>query len=245
MIAFVMMVLLFVVVGLLDSADSDPAGPRRRVGRRFGGMGGQSAFGTKAGDVFTRITIGTATIWISSAPRRSKFSARAKSLQQRLGTAASEQRGDGPAGSAAGKRRRADDATRQADAGRCQSPKRRTPAGEPTGRRAVPRRRQLRPARRKPRRRVPAGDPETRGGQRRRTRRRRRGDGESSARPSDRGLGAIVLAGRRSRGVWKFQRGGSVRRATEHDRLWRGVAPERFGWPSAWKCARSTAATSS
>src|ERR1700761_3870737 len=30
----------------------------------FGGMGGQSAFGTKAGDLFTRITIVTAAIWI-------------------------------------------------------------------------------------------------------------------------------------------------------------------------------------
>ena len=30
----------------------------------LGGMGGQSAFGTKAGDLFTRITIGAATFWI-------------------------------------------------------------------------------------------------------------------------------------------------------------------------------------
>ncbi len=30
----------------------------------FGGMGGQSAFGSKAGDVFTRITVVTAAIWI-------------------------------------------------------------------------------------------------------------------------------------------------------------------------------------
>jgi len=30
----------------------------------FGGMGGQSAFGTKAGDLFTRITIGVASAWI-------------------------------------------------------------------------------------------------------------------------------------------------------------------------------------
>jgi preprotein translocase subunit SecG len=30
----------------------------------FGGMGGQSAFGTKAGDVFTRVTIITALVWI-------------------------------------------------------------------------------------------------------------------------------------------------------------------------------------
>ncbi len=30
----------------------------------FGGMGGQSAFGTKAGDTFTKITIGVAAVWI-------------------------------------------------------------------------------------------------------------------------------------------------------------------------------------
>jgi preprotein translocase subunit SecG len=30
----------------------------------FGGMGGSSAFGTKAGDVFTRVTIITAVVWM-------------------------------------------------------------------------------------------------------------------------------------------------------------------------------------
>jgi preprotein translocase subunit SecG len=30
----------------------------------FGGLGGQSAFGTKAGDLFTKITIGVAAFWI-------------------------------------------------------------------------------------------------------------------------------------------------------------------------------------
>lgn len=30
----------------------------------LGGMGGQSAFGTKAGDMFTRITIGLAAVWM-------------------------------------------------------------------------------------------------------------------------------------------------------------------------------------
>jgi preprotein translocase subunit SecG len=30
----------------------------------FGGAGGQSAFGTKAGDLFTRITVGVAAAWI-------------------------------------------------------------------------------------------------------------------------------------------------------------------------------------
>jgi preprotein translocase subunit SecG len=30
----------------------------------LGGMGGQSAFGTKAGDLFTRVTVVVATVWI-------------------------------------------------------------------------------------------------------------------------------------------------------------------------------------
>ena len=30
----------------------------------LGGMGGQSAFGTKAGDLFTKITIGVAIVWV-------------------------------------------------------------------------------------------------------------------------------------------------------------------------------------
>ncbi len=33
----------------------------------FGGLGGQSAFGTKAGDVFTRITIAMAVVWVALA----------------------------------------------------------------------------------------------------------------------------------------------------------------------------------
>jgi preprotein translocase subunit SecG len=33
----------------------------------FGAMGGQSAFGTKAGDVFTKITIGVAIVWVALA----------------------------------------------------------------------------------------------------------------------------------------------------------------------------------
>src|SRR6188768_1812117 len=33
----------------------------------LGGMGGQSAFGTKAGDVFTKITIVLAVVWVTLA----------------------------------------------------------------------------------------------------------------------------------------------------------------------------------
>ncbi len=33
----------------------------------FGATGGQSAFGTRAGDVFTRVTIGAAVAWVALA----------------------------------------------------------------------------------------------------------------------------------------------------------------------------------
>ena len=39
----------------------------------LGGMGGQSAFGTKAGDLFTRITIITAAIWVLLSMTALKF----------------------------------------------------------------------------------------------------------------------------------------------------------------------------
>ena len=54
----------------------------------FGGMGGQSAFGTKAGDVFTRITIVTAAIWISLCAASVKVFGSGKSLSTAtMGTA--------------------------------------------------------------------------------------------------------------------------------------------------------------
>lgn len=39
----------------------------------LGGMGGQSAFGSKAGDLFTRITIGVAAFWIILSVASIKF----------------------------------------------------------------------------------------------------------------------------------------------------------------------------
>ena len=41
-----------------------PGGRGGGLAGALGGMGGQSAFGTKAGDLFTKITIGVATFWI-------------------------------------------------------------------------------------------------------------------------------------------------------------------------------------
>jgi len=46
----------------------------------LGGMGGQSAFGTKAGDAFTRITIITTLIWITAAKLPQWELARARML---------------------------------------------------------------------------------------------------------------------------------------------------------------------
>jgi preprotein translocase subunit SecG len=52
----------------------------------LGGMGGQSAFGTKAGDLFTRITIGVATFWILLCVVAVKFfNAADDPLQEGLG----------------------------------------------------------------------------------------------------------------------------------------------------------------
>ena len=60
----------------------------------FGGAGGQSAFGTKAGDVFTKITIGVAAFWILLCilalnilgRQQSKFSASTLGASAPIGT---------------------------------------------------------------------------------------------------------------------------------------------------------------
>ncbi len=55
----------------------------------FGGMGGQSAFGAKAGDVFTRVTIVVATVWFLLCVVCVKyFSAESGPLEQGLGSQA-------------------------------------------------------------------------------------------------------------------------------------------------------------
>ena len=55
----------------------------------LGGMGGQSAFGTKAGDVFTRITVGVAAFWIGLCILSLNLLGRQESLfSSTLGTAA-------------------------------------------------------------------------------------------------------------------------------------------------------------
>jgi preprotein translocase subunit SecG len=55
----------------------------------FGATGGQSAFGTKAGDVFTRITIGVAVAWVALAAATT-FAMRAESTGRFHAEAAEE-----------------------------------------------------------------------------------------------------------------------------------------------------------
>jgi preprotein translocase subunit SecG len=55
----------------------------------LGGMGGQSAFGTKAGDIFTKITVGVAAFWIGLCILSINVLGRQQSLfSSSLGTAA-------------------------------------------------------------------------------------------------------------------------------------------------------------
>ena len=64
MIAYLMMTLLFFIGVFLIFIVLLQRGRGGGLAGALGGMGGQSAFGTKAGDVFTRITVVLAVIWI-------------------------------------------------------------------------------------------------------------------------------------------------------------------------------------
>jgi preprotein translocase subunit SecG len=61
---YALMVLLFVTALFLIVLILIQRGKGGGLAGAFGGLGGQSAFGTKAGDLFTRITIGVAAFWI-------------------------------------------------------------------------------------------------------------------------------------------------------------------------------------
>jgi preprotein translocase subunit SecG len=64
MLAYFFMVLLFLTALFLILIVLVQRGKGGGLAGAFGGMGGQSAFGTKAGDMFTKITIGVAAFWI-------------------------------------------------------------------------------------------------------------------------------------------------------------------------------------
>lgn len=64
MVAILLMVFLFLTAVFLILLVLIQRGKGGGLAGAFGGMGGQSAFGTKAGDTFTKITVGVATFWI-------------------------------------------------------------------------------------------------------------------------------------------------------------------------------------
>jgi len=64
MLSFLLMFLLFATAVFLILLVLVQRGKGGGLAGAFGGMGGQSAFGTKAGDLFTRVTIGVAAFWI-------------------------------------------------------------------------------------------------------------------------------------------------------------------------------------
>jgi len=57
----------------------------------FGGLGGQSAFGTKAGDLFTKITVGVAAFWIIACVVSIKALSREQSKLQGVGSGQAQQ----------------------------------------------------------------------------------------------------------------------------------------------------------
>src|SRR5262245_20545780 len=64
MLNALIMILLFLTAAFLILLVLIQRGRGGGLAGAFGGLGGQSAFGTKAGDLFTRITIGVAAFWI-------------------------------------------------------------------------------------------------------------------------------------------------------------------------------------
>ena len=97
-VSSLMMFLLVVVAVFLILLILIQRGRGGGLAGAFGGMGGQSAFGTKAGDVFTRITIGTATVWILLCAASVKILGSGESrFRSDLGTAPSKRKTTAPA----------------------------------------------------------------------------------------------------------------------------------------------------
>ncbi len=61
---YLLMIVLFLLAIFLIVLVLIQRGKGGGLAGALGGMGGQSAFGTKAGDLFTKITIGVAAVWI-------------------------------------------------------------------------------------------------------------------------------------------------------------------------------------
>ena len=78
--ATVFLILLFLTALFLILLVLVQRGKGGGLAGAFGGLGGQSAFGTKAGDLFTRVTIGVAAFWIILCMAAVKFSGSGKGI---------------------------------------------------------------------------------------------------------------------------------------------------------------------
>jgi len=95
---FAFLILLFLTAVFLIVLVLIQRGKGGGLAGALGGMGGQSAFGTKAGDLFTRITIGVAAFWLVLCILAVKFfGGSSDQLAEGMGKAA----GQPPAGAAA------------------------------------------------------------------------------------------------------------------------------------------------
>jgi preprotein translocase subunit SecG len=105
MINALIMTLLFVTAVFLILLVLIQRGRGGGLAGAFGGLGGQSAFGTKAGDLFTRITIGVAAFWILLCALSVKLLSDndAGRLDQSLGQKAAMPADSGLPGAASGK----------------------------------------------------------------------------------------------------------------------------------------------
>src|SRR3954449_12569133 len=104
MINDLIMTLLFVTAVFLILLVLIQRGRGGGLAGAFGGLGGQSAFGTKAGDLFTRITIVVAAFWIILCAGSVKLLSEGSRsvISPNLGKSASDEAGGGSAPGAAG-----------------------------------------------------------------------------------------------------------------------------------------------
>ncbi len=99
MLETLMMILLFFLAVFLILVILVQRGRGGGLAGFAGGMGGQSAFGSKAGDVFTRITMIVAAIWIGACILTALVLAgRGSQLELPAGRPASATPAEGPTG---------------------------------------------------------------------------------------------------------------------------------------------------
>jgi preprotein translocase subunit SecG len=96
-IAFLLKFLLFFLAVFLILLVLIQRGKGGGLAGAFGGLGGQSAFGTKAGDLFTRITIGVAAVWIILCVFSVYYFRIQGELIEQSGRAAPTEQAEGPA----------------------------------------------------------------------------------------------------------------------------------------------------